>query len=98
MDTIDLLFVIVAALQIADAVTTTMALDRGGFEMNPILRWLFEWIGLNATFLITKGVGLVLLFMYGHMLHIAAWLVLIAVYVWVVHNNVKTVRRLSRRW
>ena len=52
-------FIIFAALQIADSITTDIIL-RNGRELNPILNWLFNKFGIVPTLVVFKLVSLLL--------------------------------------
>lgn len=97
MDLIKLLFVLFVLLQVADAVTTTIGLDKGGREANPVLRWLFDKIGLAPAFMITKGVVIVLFWHYAEAIPLAIWLAMIALYSWIVYNNLGAIEKLQNR-
>lgn len=48
MNAWDFLLIALFALQIADAVTTKRVLERGGRELNPVVRWLIEKLGVTG--------------------------------------------------
>lgn len=50
--------IILAALQFLDAWTTLRVLKEGGRELNPIMRDLFDLLGVEAA-LIVKGIAVV---------------------------------------
>lgn len=56
-----LLFVFIL-LQIADCLTTIYLLKGGGREVNPILAWAFDKVGIATTLVVIKGVLVSLMF------------------------------------
>lgn len=87
------LLILFAALQLADTLTTLAILDRGGCELNPLMRGLFDDLGAPFALVLTKS-GLVILAVFG--LADAPWIVaaLCLFYVGVVINNLLVMRRL----
>jgi hypothetical protein len=87
------LYWILLALQCLDIGTTWYALERvsGAYEANPVMRWLFERVGLLPALLGTKAA-----FMAGvYYLQPDPWglVVVILVYVGVVGHNVRNIIR-----
>lgn len=84
-------FLLLIFLQFADAWTTITALNLGGREVNPMLDWLFDRLGVIQTLFTLKSVSIVLagLFLFEHW---AMWF-LVAVYVVVVTHNVYQIRK-----
>lgn len=97
MDLVKLLFVLFALLQLADAVTTIIVLDKGGREANPVMNWLFDKFEVIPTFIITKGVVIALFWYYSEAIPLAVWLAMIAFYSWVVYNNLGIIEKLQNR-
>ena len=61
-----ILIYLIALLQIADIVSTYLCITSGkGQEANPILKRLFDAIGLMPGLLLAKGVFVALLLVYG---------------------------------
>ena len=85
---------ILALLQVADIGTTYYALERrtGAAEANPVLDWLFKRFGVLPSLLVVKAAMAVALWFIQPPLLAAG--VLVAVYAYVVGNNVKIIRRL----
>jgi len=52
------LLMVLAVLQLIDAYTTHTILARGGRELNPVMRWIFDRTGV-ITGLIVKGAAVV---------------------------------------
>ena len=87
------LFILLAALQVADIVTTLMFLKRPGlYERNPILRKLFELAPPWAVLVVSKTIFLALVHQaQPHMAHehfLWALMFLNALYAVVVSNNI----------
>ena len=53
------LLISLAALQVADALSTIKVIELGGRELNPIVRWLIEVFGMVPA-LVIKGVVVML--------------------------------------
>lgn len=89
------LAVILIALNIADAVTTYIALKRiaNAVEANPVMGFLMDKFGLIGA-LIAK-MAVVLGVTYAAYDYGQPWLfgVLCALYIFIVYNNVKIIRR-----
>ena len=87
-----LLFALFVLLQCIDLYTTYTILKTGkGHEANPILAWVFSKIGYPIGLSIVKGIAIVigfLLLQYSYALAI-----LDILYVWVVYNNYKVLRK-----
>lgn len=88
-------FIVFAALQIADVVTTSRVLRNGGWETNPIVRMLMRCCG--AWWWLPK---LVLAMACGAYMAFVSWpegpallVFLCLVYCWVVWSNVQQERR-----
>ena len=82
------LYWILLVLQCLDIGTTWYALDRvsGAYEANPVMKWLFDRVGVIAGLIGTK-----IAFIAGvYFLQPAYWglVVLIVVYLAVIGNNV----------
>ena len=87
-----LLLVLFAALQVSDAVLTLLILRDGGRELNPIMRWLMNKIGIVPALVWVK-LGLVVA--------VAAWVhsvlllaVFVAIYIAVVVFNARNYERM----
>jgi len=96
MDLIKLLFIVFVLLQAADAVTTTIVLDKGGREANPIMRWLFDKIEVIPTFIIMKGIVIAVFWAYAETIPVWMWLAMIGFYGWVVYNNLGVIEKLQK--
>lgn len=63
---VQILIYIIAALQVGDIVTTYMCITSGrGAEANPVLKHLFDAIGLVPGLLLVKGLFVAGLLVYG---------------------------------
>lgn len=88
MDLTDIAIYLVVALQVADLVTTVIALRNPRLgESNSVLRWLFERLGVIPTLVIVKGAVIALLVFGGREMGLPILAVLTVLYVWVVVNN-----------
>jgi len=91
------------ALQVADAVSTILVLRRGGRELNPLAKWLMGVIGYVAATIAFKvalvAVYLIALFWvapgYPYRNLVAG--LLVALYLYVIFNNVKAYREQNSR-
>lgn len=88
-----MIVIILALLQVADAVTTLKALSLGGRELNPLMGALFKRYEIK-TALAVKGclVAAVGLWLGDSVI---TW-ALVAFYALVVVNNVRVVRKLKK--
>lgn len=85
-----LIFTALFALQIADFWSTLRALDEGkGKEANPVLDQIIYRIGLVPTLVLAKGAGVALSFYLAYFGHPILGLALIALYAYVVQNNLR---------
>lgn len=81
---------ILILLQLADAITTTMALRRPGTkEANPILRPLFTKFGVLPTLICVKSVICILLILYYANMPMALSVILSVIYSAIVINNLR---------
>lgn len=86
------------ALQIADAVTTYLVINKGGYEKNPVVAWGMKQIGLVPALMAYKGIGVAAgLVLYHYADQGGSYLLaaLTALYGWVVWNNYKAYRFLT---
>ena len=82
-----------AVLQVADGMTTLHILARGGKELNPAMRWIFEQIGtLNGVF-ITKTLLVIVFWMFYDYIPIWAFAAMCGLYAAVVYHNVNELRK-----
>jgi hypothetical protein len=58
------LFVILVILQGLDIWTTKTGLDNGARELNPVMRFLMEKIGIMKALLLMKGLGIIIIGYY----------------------------------
>lgn len=86
------LILLFAALQVSDAVLTLLILRDGGRELNPIMRWLMDKIGIVPALVWVK-LGLVAA--------VAVWVqsvwllaVFVAIYIAVVAFNARNYERM----
>lgn len=98
MDLVIPSIVVIVLAQVADLITTTLVLGKGGRELNPIVRSLIAEFG-TVPALAIKGVvlsGLVLWSYLSGGSQDAPWAfhALAAFYVLVIANNVKVLRSL----
>lgn len=91
-----ILYAIFVVTQFLDAYTTHRALKEGHIEANPVMRYLFEKFTVIGGLIVAKLAGM----SAGYVAYIDnldwALLIMIAIYVWVVINNFKILRRNKR--
>lgn len=81
-----LLFVLVVALQAADAYLTWRVLRGGGRELNPVVRFLMQELGTVAGLAVAKVALVVVIWIF--LLDHPVWMALVTgLYVWVVVHN-----------
>lgn len=87
------LLIALGLLQLADIVTTLKLLGKGGRELNPFLRWLFEQIGTVPALIAVKSVFMAAVYMARDIPQVE-WLMwlLIAFYLLIFWNNMKVIR------
>ena len=86
------LFLTLAILHVADAVTTIKALKiTGNREVNPIMAKLFTKFGIVPSLVAAKGSTMGALYYVLPAVPLWALGGLIALYVWVVSNNLKRI-------
>lgn len=92
----EIFLAVMILLQIVDAWTTYDALRAGGYEANPIMRTLFERIGLREGLWVAKLLFLAYLIFMPITDPLQQWLA-IGVYVVVAINNFHTLRKLRAK-
>ncbi|HCB48980.1 MAG TPA: hypothetical protein DEP47_05530 [Chloroflexi bacterium] len=86
------LFILFTALQLGDIYTTHTALKQGGRELNPVLAYLFGKFGHMPVLVVSKVIAVSLVYLY--VLNVPIILgILSALYVYVVFNNYKQIRK-----
>jgi hypothetical protein len=81
-------------LQLADLGTTHYALKTGlGREANPVMRKLFDRFGHEPVLLVVKGALIALLLWGAPLVPIEVLWLIVALYVWVVGNNLYVIYR-----
>ena len=94
---LDVLLLLVIALQVADIVTTYLIIQRGGRELNPLIAAAMAKIGVLPALLVTKGALIALMVSVNHvegMIYVFAFLA--ALYAFVISNNLRVLRRLAQ--
>jgi hypothetical protein len=86
------LFLILVALQAADAYTTWRVLRAGGRELNPALRLLMDRIGIVPALAVVKLVAVLFVGLF-LLEHVVILLALVGLYAWVVQNNWRQMRK-----
>ena len=90
-----LLLVTLAALQIADFVTTRIILDKGGYEQNPVAVFLMEMLTVNGFLGIKAVVVTVIGYVVGQET-IFMLIAIVAVYLSVIHHNMLSIKRTQK--
>ena len=92
------LFALLVALNVADVLLTLAILQRGGREVNPVMRWCIEQVGPRAGLTFPKAVLLAVLWVVLHahpgMDTLVVLVLLCALYVWVVVRNARVLKRM----
>ena len=95
-------FIVMCVLQAADGWTTytlhKLAAESRKYkfrELNPILRKVMEWVGVGEALWIAKLAALAWLWLHPVLLARDQW-ILIAVYVLIVANNYRQVRKIKK--
>lgn len=93
--TTGILFAMLCALSLADCWTTYIALKSGkGRELNKVLAWLMDKIGMVPALVLIKGIFLTVVYLY--CMNFIALGIVIAMYVAVVGNNLIILRKISK--
>lgn len=89
-----IVFAALFALQIGDFWSTLRAIESGkGKEANPWIASLMERIGVVPALLLVKGAGVGISFYLAFHAHVLFGVVMIAVYVYVLANNLSVLSR-----
>lgn len=89
----EILLALCMILQILDGVTTYLAVSRGGFERNPLVRWFLQKLGLCGGLIVTKVLACVFAAVIYLALPVLLYLAAV-IYLGVVLGNVSVLRRL----
>lgn len=81
------------ALQVADLVTTVLALRGKAVKSNPIVKKVMDLIGVVPALLLLKGIVIALFIYYQDSLQVEIVWILCLVYVAVVINNIQVIRK-----
>lgn len=97
MDSATIFYIVFCFLQLLDVVYTKAILDKGGVELNPIMRWSMEKLGETAGLVAPK---LIVISLFGYLIlmeliHPYVILALLAFYGWVVYNNYTVLKRME---
>ncbi len=91
-----ILALVLSALQVADAVTTTLALRSGAVEKNPIIRHLMDQIGvvpaLVVKVVLVSAAAIAAAVYYPTAILQVVFGLLIAVYLYIVVNNARLIK------
>ena len=94
MSQINILIAAIIVLQLADIVTTYLAISSGkGVEANGILAPIFKRLGLVPALLITKGAFIALLIWGAPQIPVGLLVLMTAFYCWVIFNNIKVLQK-----
>ena len=91
--TIEHLAYLLMALQAVDAITTYLAIGKGASEGNPIMRKLFEKIGMVPALLVIKGAMAAAAWHWRYEMGMVGLGLLCAWYIAVAVNNLLVMRR-----
>ena len=79
---------IIFALQLSDWYTTRTILKAGGYEANPIMAKLFQWIGMDVALALKTLLVTGMSFVATSLIPLVGVLIILF-YSWVVYHNVK---------
>lgn len=85
-------FYLLIVLQVADVITTIIALDGPAHEANPLLSWLMDRLGVVPTLVMVKGTAISFFWYYQDQLPVALMWGLCAFYLWIVYGNIRTIQ------
>jgi hypothetical protein len=77
---------VLAILQLCDGLLTARVLARGGWELNPVMHYLMDKLGITAGLILPKLVLTVLLWLYVSNYPLVLVLLVITYLIVVVHN------------
>lgn len=91
------LLILLGVLQVGDAVTTMRALAMPGkYEANPVMRWLFDQLGIAGGLIVEKSLAMTLcgalVWSFGNTISCALAIVCV-IYIGVVVNNLRLILR-----
>ena len=89
----EVLFAIFVTLQFADAATTIKILEKGGTELNPVMRWLFVKLGTFNGLVIAKTTIILLFYAVIDVMPIWAYVLMIGIYSYVVAHNLVQLKK-----
>lgn len=87
------LTILLILMQVFDFYSTYIILKNGGSELNPVVDFLIQKIGLVAALIIAKGVAVIGVLVIYYVDVLIAILILVAVYSYVCFNNYKAMKR-----
>jgi hypothetical protein len=76
-------------LQLADWYSTRTILKNGGYEQNPVMSFVFKYVGVNVAMAI-KGLLSTAIGYFIGLVYPLALVFLIVIYLWVVYHNWKS--------
>lgn len=95
------LYALFAVLQVADLTTTVIAIKKGGGEGNKILASLMNKVGVLPALLVVKTLLVAIVYLVvayvSHPWAEALISAFIALYVWVVVNNINVIKIQSKK-
>lgn len=90
-------FSLFCLLQLADGYTTVRALDLGGEERMPMIRWALRWMHADYAVAAVKVAYIVIAFVAIAMMAAPVWSIVVAdlIAAYMVVNNVAVIRKLK---
>ncbi len=88
----EILFFIFIVLQVGDVISTLYVIKHEGLELNPIMRFLIEKIGVKKAFIGSKFLIIFFLIAFYGVYDVWVFVVLIMVYAVVLYNNIILVK------
>lgn len=86
-------WVLFALLQLADAATTyVIVVKLKGVELNPVLRKVFDLIGVVPGLILFKSGMIYFFWHFREQIPVWLWLAVTVLYAWVINHNVKQIK------
>lgn len=83
------LLIVFAVLQALDAYTTLQILAKGGKELNPVMNWVFDKLGIVNGVVMVKCF-IILLFLWAiDLIPVWVFILMIGIYSFVVAHNLR---------
>lgn len=87
------LMMLLAVLQVADALTTLKILAKGGRELNPVMDWLFKRMDATTALFLVKSLIIAIFWIWLDQVPVWAFAVVCGLTAAVVYHNITEIRR-----